>query len=75
MALSLIAIKQIKGMANTIEKATHLFDYFATNPDASIWYRASDMIMNVHSSASYLSEAGALSRFRPKSKHEIFLNT
>jgi hypothetical protein len=37
-------------------------DYLATHPDATIRYRASDMIMNVHSDASYLSESDARSR-------------
>jgi hypothetical protein len=47
---------------NTMEKANQLLDYLATNPDATIWFRVSDMIMNVHSDASYLSEANAQSR-------------
>jgi hypothetical protein len=42
-----------------MEKAKQLLNYLATNPDGTIWYHASDMIMNVHSNASYLSEAGA----------------
>jgi hypothetical protein len=62
MALSSIAIKQTKGMTNTMEKAKQLLDYLATNPNTTILYRASDMIMNVHSDASYLSEAGTCSR-------------
>jgi hypothetical protein len=45
-----------------MEKAKQLLDYLATNPDATICYRVSDMIMNVHSDASYLSEADACSR-------------
>ena len=62
MALSSIVIKQTKGTTNTMEKAKHLLDYLATNPDATICYCASDMIMNVHSDAFYLSEADAGSR-------------
>ncbi len=63
MALSSIAIKQTKGTTNMMEKAKQLLDYLATNPDATIWYHTSDMIMNVHSNApSYLSEAGTCSR-------------
>ncbi len=62
MALSSIATKQRKGMTNTMEKTKLLLDYLATNPDATIWYHMSDMIMNVHSDASYLSEAGACNR-------------
>jgi hypothetical protein len=45
-----------------MEKTKQLLDYLAINPEATIWYRASDMIMNVHSDASYLSEADAHSR-------------
>jgi hypothetical protein len=45
-----------------MEKAKQLLDYLATNPNAAIHYRTSDMIMKVHSDASYLSEAGACSR-------------
>ena len=62
MALSSIAIEQTKGTTSTMEKAKHLLDYLATHHDATIRYRASDMIMNVHSDASYLSESGARSR-------------
>ncbi len=62
MALSSIAIEQSKGRTNTMEKAKQLFDYLATHPDATIQFRASDMIMNVHSNASYLSESDARSR-------------
>jgi hypothetical protein len=56
MALSSIAIEQSKGTTNTMEKAKQLLDYLATYPDATIRFRASDMIMNVHSNALYLSE-------------------
>ena len=62
MALSSIAIEQTKGTTSTMEKAKQLLDYLATHPDATIRYRASDMIMNVHSDASYLSESAARSR-------------
>ncbi len=62
MALSSIAIEQSKGTTNTMEKAKQLLDYLATYPDATIQFRASDMIMNVHSNASYSSESDAHSR-------------
>jgi hypothetical protein len=32
-----------------------MVDYLATHPDATIRYHASDMILNIHSDASYLS--------------------
>jgi hypothetical protein len=57
MALSSIAIEQSKGMTSTMMKAKQLLGYLATYPDATISFRASDMIINVHSDASYLSEA------------------
>jgi hypothetical protein len=59
MALSSIAIKQSKGTTNTIQKAKQLLNYLATYPDATICFRASNMIMNVHSNASYLSKSDA----------------
>jgi hypothetical protein len=62
MALSSIAIKQSKGTTGTMEKAKQLLDYLATNADTTIRFKASDMIMNVHSDASYLSESNACSR-------------
>jgi hypothetical protein len=43
-------------------KAKQLLDYLATHPDTTIRFRASDMILNVHSDASYLSETKAHSR-------------
>jgi hypothetical protein len=61
MALSSIVIEQSKGTTSTMEKAKQLLDYLATNPDATIHFRASDMIMNVHFDASYLSESDACS--------------
>ncbi len=40
-----------------MQKSKQLLDYLATYPDATIRFCASDMIMNVHSDASYLSES------------------
>jgi hypothetical protein len=39
-----------------------LLDYLATNPDASIRYHASDMILHIHNDASYVSVSNARSR-------------
>ena len=39
-----------------------LLNYADTNPDATIWYTASDIILHVHSNASYLSAPCARSR-------------
>jgi hypothetical protein len=61
MALSSIAIEQSKGTMNTKQKLKKLLDYLATYPDATIRFRASDMIMNVHLVAFYLSVSNARS--------------
>jgi hypothetical protein len=37
-------------------------DYLATHPDAAIRYHASDMILHIHSDASYLSVSNSRSR-------------
>ncbi|CAM9543425.1 unnamed protein product, partial [Ectocarpus fasciculatus] len=47
---------------NTLVAAHHLLQYFATYPSASVTYRASGMILRIHSDASYLSEPNAGSR-------------
>ncbi len=62
MALSLIAIKQSKGATNTMQKAKQLFDYLATYKDATIRFKASDMILNIHSYALYLSKSDTRSQ-------------
>jgi hypothetical protein len=62
MALSSIASKQMRGTTNTMAKAKQLLDYLPTHPDATICFRASDMILNVHSDVSYLSKSNAHSR-------------
>jgi hypothetical protein len=45
-----------------MEQTKQLLDYIATQEDAVITYKASDMILAVHSDASYLSEPKARSR-------------
>ena len=62
MALSSIASEQTKGTNRTLEKAYQVLDYLATHPDAVVRFRASDMVLNIHSDASYLSEPNARSR-------------
>ncbi len=42
-------------------RINQFLDYIWTHPDARIRYRASDMILNVHSNASYLSAPKARS--------------
>jgi hypothetical protein len=82
MALISIASKQTRGTINMMAKAKQLLDYLATHPDVTIWFRASDMILNIHSDTSYPSEMKAHSRacghffmgWSPKDGDPIILN-
>jgi hypothetical protein len=62
MALCSVAIKQTKATEKTIERCIQLLDYLATNETTKIRCHASEMILNIHSDASYLSDPGAHSR-------------
>ena len=62
MALSSIASDQAKATCKTEEQVEQLLDYLVSHPDATIRYHASDMILNIHSDASYLSETRVRSR-------------
>jgi hypothetical protein len=62
MALSSITSEQTKGTERTLEKAYQVLDYLASHPDAVLRFQASDMVLNIHSDASYLSEPKARSR-------------
>jgi hypothetical protein len=57
-----IATEQKKAMEKTQATTNQLLDYLATHPDATIRYHASDMILHIHSDASYLSVSNARSR-------------
>jgi hypothetical protein len=59
MALSAIASQQSAPLEQTRDRVHQFLDYMATHPDAKIRYRASDMVLNVHSDASYLSAPNA----------------
>jgi len=62
VALSEIAGQQSKPTAHTMRRVNSFFGYMATHPTAVIRYHASDMVLNVHSDASYLTATGARSR-------------
>ena len=62
VALSAIAAQQSAPTTDTKKKADQLIDYLASQEEAIITYRASDMVLAVHSDASYLSESNARSR-------------
>ena len=62
VGLNSLAMQQSAATGKTISRLNDLLDYAATHPDAKIRYRASDMILQIHSDASYLSEPRARSR-------------
>ncbi len=62
MALSSIAMEQTKATDRTLERCMQLLDYLASNNPAKVRFHASDMIMNIHSDALYLSASGVQSR-------------
>jgi hypothetical protein len=64
MPLNDIATEQTKATEKTQAATNQLLDYLATHPDATIRYHASDMILHMHSDASYLSVSNARSRLR-----------
>jgi hypothetical protein len=61
-ALSSIAARQANGTTAVTEACQQLFDYIATHPNAGIRYKACDMILAVHTDASYLSKQAGKSR-------------
>jgi hypothetical protein len=62
MAPSAIAVEQMKATAKTMGRCIQLLKYLASNSEAKVRYYVSDMVMNIHSDASYLSETKARSR-------------
>ena len=62
VALGSIAAQQNKSTNQTMYEITWLLNYCAVNPNATILYKASDMVLWVSSDASYLSEMQAKSR-------------
>jgi hypothetical protein len=82
IALSSIAVKQMKAMEKTMAKCTKLLDYLSGHADGKVQFHASDMILNIHSDASYLLEANARSRacghffmgWMPKDGESICIN-
>ena len=61
-ALGSLASQQANPTENTMKKVKQFLDYAATHQDATITYRSSNMIIAVHSDASYLSETKGRSR-------------
>ena len=62
VALSAIAAEQESPTEMTLTKVKQFLDYAATHPEAVVTYKASDMVLAIHSDTSYLSEPKARSR-------------
>jgi hypothetical protein len=62
MALSDLSLQQSAPTKNTMKQVNQFLDYLWTHLDAIIRYHASEMILNVHSDASYLSAPKAHSQ-------------
>ena len=60
--LSSLAAAQAKPTAHTVFLIKWLLDYVATNLDAILTYKKSNMVLAVHSDASYLSKPAAKSQ-------------
>ena len=60
-ALGTLATQQASPIQNTMKNLHQFLDYVATHPDAIITYYASNMVLAVHSNASYLSESNPTS--------------
>ena len=62
VALGILSSEQSKATKKTYDTILWLLNYANSNPNATIWYTASDMILYVHSNALYLSAPRARSR-------------
>jgi hypothetical protein len=60
--ISAIASQSSKPTTDMMQQTLQLPDYLATQEDAVLSYHASDMVLAVHSDASYLNEPKARSR-------------
>jgi hypothetical protein len=56
VALSSLVSAQSTPTKDTMQQTRHLLDYVATHPDAILSYTKSNMILSVHSDASYHSK-------------------
>ena len=58
----MVATQQEKPTESTMKRVHQLLDYMDTHPKAIIRFRASDMILNIHSDDSYCSAGRGRSR-------------
>jgi hypothetical protein len=56
MPITVLVSEQSNATEVTAEKVIKLLNYCNTHPETKIRYHASDMILHIHSDASYLSE-------------------
>ena len=61
MAINAISSAQVTGTTVTADAGTWILDYAATNPNATIRYKASQIIFWIHSDESYQSETESCS--------------
>jgi hypothetical protein len=62
MPINVLASEQSNATAFTADKVIKLLNYCNTHPETKIRYHASDMILHIHSDASYISENESKSR-------------
>jgi hypothetical protein len=62
MPINVLASEQSNATEITAGKVIKFLNYCNTHPETKIRYHASDMILHIHSDASYLSENEAKSR-------------
>jgi hypothetical protein len=62
MPINVLASEQSKATEVTANKVIKLLNYCTTHQETKIRYHATDMILHIHSDASYLSEREAKSR-------------
>ena len=62
MMLSTIAHEQTKATKTMNLSVNQMLDYCATHPNSKICFHTSDMVLNIHSDASYLNAPKARSR-------------
>ena len=61
-SLSAISAEQANPTERTMQQVQHLLQYMHTNPNEIIQFRASNMVINIHSDASYLTASRCRSR-------------
>ena len=54
VGLNSIAIQQTSATDNNLNRTENILDYAATHPNAKVRSRASEMILQIHTDATYL---------------------